>query len=225
MDLSWENDAGEVEAVTFAATVSEVIEASSTVTEHEIETGANVADHVRVQARKVRVVGLVSDSDGVQAPDHTEATGQAEQVDLRTKGLIQKSGAARSKAAVYQDKAETHTARVFRHDRAPARRRLVYETLERLRTERRLVDAFGLIGVTIPQCVITSLGAPIEQRSGDAIRFAVELSAVTFAESQIVDVPVPAEPRGRRPVDAGATATDEASGEDTESFLHSLAGL
>lgn len=223
MDLAWETSGGDMAILSFDATVREVIGGTATVTEHAVETGADVADHVRVGARKVSLECYVSDSPGEAIEDHTDASGSVQAATLSAKGRELKTPARQRRAAEYQAKAERVTARVLQFSGALSRRRRVYEQLEDLRARATLINGFGILGADVAEMVITSLSAPLDSKSGEGISFSLELSAVRFAESQIVDVPAPVEPRGRTTVDAGATATTESA--EPESLWHAIAGL
>jgi len=69
--LTWEDDADQI--VTFDATMSENHSSNSEVTDHPIETGASVVDHIRRLPEELGLVGVVTD-DPLVAERSTKAT-------------------------------------------------------------------------------------------------------------------------------------------------------
>lgn len=221
MDLIWETDAGELDSIVFDVTLREVLVASADVTEHAVETGANVSDHVRPSIRKATFEVVVSDSPStVPTSQMFGVTGRVQSADLnggKTPELSKPSSGGR--AAEYQQRDARATAQVLQFDGEFSRRQRVYETLERLRSSATVVIATADL-VQLEDCVISELTAPRETKDGDAIVFSLTLTQIRFAETALVEVPVPEEPRGLPPADTGATGTEEL---DSESTAYGLA--
>lgn len=225
MELVWESAAGELEVVSFDATLREEHTGSATVTAYPLEGGADAADHVVPSVAKAMFDCFVSDSPSDVPLSHMYGVrGSVQSVDLdagTTRELVR--GASKSTAAEYEKKAIKATASVLTFDGPFARRERVYEQLEGLRKAKTLLSASTILR-SLENVVITNLGARLESKDGDGITFSLELTALEFAETQIVAVPEPTEPRGRPSTDAGATTTSEA-GAGLVSNLSSLTGF
>lgn len=226
MELIWTNDAGELEVIAFDATLREEHTASATVTQYPVEGGADAADHVVPSVAKAVFDCFVSDSPSEVPLSHTygvRGTVQGRELEAGTQRDAVR-GAVKTTAAEYERRAIKATAQVLTFEGGTlARRERIFEELERHRTGKTLLTAITQLR-ELDQVVITNLGAPLEATDGDGITFRLELTAVTFAETQIVEVPDPDEPRGRRPVDGGATSTSEA-GEGLSSLLSDISGF
>lgn len=204
MDLVFTNDAGEAEVVTFDATLRETLSAGATVTEHAVETGADVADHVRPSVRKAVFEVFVSDSPAEEPSTLMYgARGRVASVELQAGAQrVMKRGATGAKAAEYVNEAVKVSASVLQFDAPFARRERVYEKLEQIRSERRVCIAICELA-ELDDVVITNLSAPLDDKSGDGIAFSLEVTQIRFATSQTVEVPDPESPRERGVVDGG----------------------
>lgn len=225
LTLIWETESGELEAVEFDATLREVHSGSATVTEHAVERAANVGDHVKPSVRKASFECFVSDSP-VETPltQMYGVTGAVRSLSLDGGTLPELvRGAQRSQPAEYEQRSVKATANVLQFDGEFARRERVYEQLERLRTSATILTATTILA-QLDEVVITNLTAPLGASDGDGITFTLELTNVRFAETQIVEVPDPVDPRGRPGQDAGPTSTSEA-GPELESLWHQFSGL
>ncbi len=220
MNLLYENAAGDLDSLTFDSTLREVFTSSGTLSEHSLETGATISDHVRHAPDRVSLECFVSDSppfvpaslmDGIQ--------GSVQRLDLAMgKRRELAEGSRNGRAARYRTKSETQKTEVLKFDQAPGRVRRVLDELRRLKDANTLVTGLGL-EVEIDEMLIQSISAPKAVEDGESITFRIELVSVQFASSEIVAVPEPDEPRGRPTVDAGATAATE---EGSASVLYDL---
>lgn len=225
MDLFWENAAGELEVISFDATLREEHTATATVTQYPVEGGADAADHVVPSVVKKMFECFVSDSPSEVPLSHmfgVRGTLESVTLDGGTRKRMTR-GATPTSAAEYEDEAIKVTAQVLKFDGPFARRERVFEELERLRKERVLLTSITTLD-TVENVVISALSFSLDSKEGEGVTFRLELTQITFAETQIVDVPDPEQPRARRPRDAGATTTSEASPEQ-ESLLYQWSGL
>lgn len=211
MDLFWENEAGEIELVLFDTTLRTVVTGAASVTEHAVERGANVADHVRPSVRKITAEVVVSNSPAEQPATHMfGVVGRVQSLDLDAgKAPEMTKGAAGQRAAEYSQRDVRATAQVLQFDGEFSRTQRVWEELDRLRSSATIVTASTPELGDFDDCVISELSAPVETKTGDAIVFSLTLTQIRFAETQIVAVPEPEEPRGHSTVDTGATGTEE----------------
>lgn len=226
MDLVWETESGQLEAMSFDATLREELSATALVTTYPVEGGADAADHVVPSVTTAVFECYVSDSPVEVPTSHMFGTTGAVRPVPIDGGTLPKleRGATKKKAATYGKQSIKGDANALQFDRELARRERIYEALDALRKSRTLLTATGILR-TLENVVITSLGAPLEAKDGEGITFRLALTEVLFAESQIVEVPDPVEPRGRRSRDAGATATSDASAEQQQSIASRLSDL
>lgn len=224
MILIWETPSGELESIEFDATLRETHSSAATITQHAVESGAAISDHVRPTNVHASFECFVSDSP-TQMPlsQMYGVRGSIQAVNLEAgnaRELVR--GAHRSQEAEYEDRAIRATANVLKFDGEFSRVGRVYEQLERLRKDATILTASTLLD-TLENVVITNLSAPQTAADGDGITFTIELEQIRLAETQFVEVPDPVEPRARPPVDDGATTTTVE--EPRESLWHQLSGL
>lgn len=60
--ISWKDDSGNEQSVTFDALKDESFSREVDITEHPVETGANISDHVRPKVAQLRVSGVLTDA-------------------------------------------------------------------------------------------------------------------------------------------------------------------
>lgn len=213
MELFWQDAAGQVQLAEFDATLREEHVGASTPTRYPIEDGADAVDHAVLEPVTRIYEVVVSDS-----PAHVPSThmfgvrGSIESISVPSSEPTVTRGATARAAATIETRRIESAARVLTFDGPVARRERVFAELERLRTERQLVSVSGTLDA-LDNMLVTKVGAPLETRDGDAITFRLELTQITYGETQVVQVPDPEQPRGRRSVDAGATSTSEADPE------------
>lgn len=228
MQLVWEDESGAERAVAFDATVREVHQGGATVTEHPVERGVDVADHVRPAVDRLSVEAMVTNAPLETPGSQTDgATGAVEGVELDLPGRagfgaqLAKGGAS-AQAAERIEEAQGQGVNVLRFSQPFDRPRAVYDEL------RRLKDAGQLLSVVTglreyDSMVIVAMSAPREE-AREAISFTLDLVQVRLAESQIVDAPLPRELRGQPESNRGSQPAEEASQatEERTSLLYSI---
>lgn len=223
-DLVWEDVAGNVQTLAADATLREVYTGAATVSEHAIENGSVIVDHVRQAPDRVALELYVSDSPADVPRSHLSGIrGSVQKVDVEMGHRVELARESDGRrAAQYRKVAEKATAEVLRFDQAVGRVVRVLDELRRLKEQAILVTVYGL-AVELENMVIVSVSAPQDVTDGESCTFRVELVSVRLVSSEVVEVPEPDEPRGRSTTDAGATATEES--EAPESLWHSIMGL
>lgn len=187
MRIEWTTSGGVLEAIDFDATPRESYEGAAEVTEHAVERGASVSDHVRVQGGRVSLEAMVSNH-----PIDTPKFG----MDGVTGGIGAGAGGSTFQWSGAFD-------RVARVDAALA----------------ALVAAGQVVRVvtglrTIDDLVLERYKVEREAATGNSLPVTLDLRQVRIASSERVEVPDPAQRRGRRSQNRGvvpAVPTDNRS--------------
>jgi hypothetical protein len=191
-ELTWTLEDGQEQSLTFDATVRDSHEATATITEHPIEEGANISDHVRKDLDRVTLSIVVSNTPIVSPADHNDGV----------------AGTVQSVQLTGPDGQELARAQVLVFDGGVTRVRSVYEELlDLLETGTRvnlLTSLRDYEGMAVKRV------SPIrEAQSGDALVATVELQELQVVSSEIVAAPEPREPRGNTGQERGRENTED----------------
>lgn len=224
--LEWKSKIGLVQWLRFDAVRTVEVSQHANITKHPVQKGADITDHVNVDLPHVSITGYVSiapltvDSAVVRAKDVPVPSGVYQPVQLPPGplgfrpsplqgGLIQAAVDALS-SAVGPSAVESLITNNpgDRVSEAAAKLLELQEAVELI----RFVDELR----TYENMVITAVvGTRTAQFYGAA--FQIELDAINVVESKLVDLPVPAEPRGQAtkstassPKNSNSSAVDSA---------------
>jgi hypothetical protein len=150
-----------IDAVELDATISEQHGADVEATEHPVERGAAVTDHVRPKPRTLSIEGLLTNTP------------------LR---VDEKTATRTTSIGTVTDRADAIKGVTGRAEEAFAR-------LERLR-DAGTIFTVATRHRTYPNVIITSLSVPRDAKTGDAIRFSIAMREIRIVESQFVEVAV-----------------------------------
>lgn len=224
--LEWKNAIGLVQWLRFDAVRSVELSQHAMVTRHPVQKGADIADHVRVDLPHISITGYVSiapltvDASVVRMKDVPVPSGIYQPVVLPPGpagiranplqgGLIQAAVDALSSLTGPSSVESLITnAPGDRASEAAAKLLELQETRELI----RFVDELK----TYEDMIITAvIGTRTQQVYGAA--FQIELEQIRVVSSKLVDLPVPAEPRGQlakttasSPKSSGQGPVDEA---------------
>lgn len=232
-----------IDEIWLDCSVRETHTLSADVTEHPVETGADVADHIRPRARTVSIEGLISNTpievpqshmDGAsedRSPIEIEGEPVFGNVDTPVGEVtIPGAGQLKSLAAVVGIKLggkrelqaqALHFTQEF--DRVGAAH-LDLESI--ILTSKRITIVTGL---TIYENVaITDLQTTRDGGTGNALRFTATGRELRIVSSDTVDLPDPVDPRAKKTRPRGKQLTSEAAqgeGGRVKSALAAMAGL
>lgn len=176
---------GNLNEIEFDATVQESHTSSATVTERNVEKGANVTDHVRPSQDKINVEAVVSNTPlRTPATNADGARGNIGQVAANTFTLDRTSATLARQGKVDRNVVNSN-ASVLQFDKEFDRVRNVYEELVKIVSTPILVHIDTLIR-TYEDMVITSLSAP--RAVEDSIHFSFEAVHVRFVESKTIQI-------------------------------------
>jgi hypothetical protein len=176
-----------IDTITLDASLTETHTAEVETTDHPVEKGANITDHLRAKPRMVTIEGVVTNT---PMPDSGANAQNAETSQVRTPdGRV-----------VFESRTPTQDA-----TRAGA----AYRDLLALRAGKLITIVTAL--ETFESMAITSIAVPRDARSGQSIRFilqAKEIVQVSSATTQLVEDKVKSKKKlGKK----AATPTPEAT--------------
>lgn len=208
------------------AVISETHEGSSEVTEHALERGVAITDHIQGKPRRLEIVGVVSNFPIVRA---TAETKQAETLIAEYAAALQRQ----------ERMAQIPVVGAFLRPDPPTlsldidnpnlgRTAAAWAELQRIRREAVLVR----VGTTLedyPSMAITDLRTTRTAREGESLEIAISLREVVIVSSELAEIPekyLKPKTLGRqstKPADAQTAAKATAAVRD-RSFLHTVGG-
>src|SRR5687767_4349391 len=84
VQIIWQGDTGQTFNIALDATTNETHEAPSTITDHAVEQGASISDHIRPEADRLTIEGVISNTPIVLPPDHVDG---ARVIDVEVEGV------------------------------------------------------------------------------------------------------------------------------------------
>lgn len=188
--------------VYFDAVISEQAEHTATVTEHPIEQGANVADHVKDGLDGLTLEVMVSNTPTQDTND--QYGGTIESVELSvpkyerpispTPGSLMNAGIDAVKGLL--NPPQPYKAQVLKFS---SKFNAVKDMLTMLDDWKKS----GIVGSVVtgwklyPSVVITKVSPSRNQSTGDGAQFSIEFKEIRIVESRAVTAPVPTEARGQ----------------------------
>lgn len=185
--LQYELAAGDLRFIEVDVSTRQGHAMRSEVTEHPVELGASITDHIRPQNDELAFTGFVTNAPIVVPKTNMEGVGGR----VRPLELKEGQGAA---TLQFDD----------RFDRV----RSVFEELLEVKEKGALFTVYtplheyenmALVSVDVVQDVAT----------GDAMELSFTFKGIVFVETQLVALPEPAEPRGRGQDDRGQQSAEE----------------
>lgn len=181
--------------IEFDATLREEHAGVTTVTEHNVETGANISDHARPELRKITFDVTVTNTP-IKAPttntDGVTGSVSATQVDVATRVNLPRilPGIGLAEAIAGNEVLNQTVVReiqVLNFDAPLNRVRSVYDDLEKLRVESTLVTIDSSLQ-QYTSMVIKTVTATRGPADGSSITYAVTATEIRFVDSKIVAV-------------------------------------
>lgn len=194
VEITFEEPAGsgQLQAIAFDATTRETHESTATATEHPVELGVDVTDHVRKDLDTLELQVVVS---------NTPVRAAATQMD----GVAGLTGSVEIVNALGLELAK---AQVLIFSGEFDRTRAVYEELTRIQREGIIVGVITSLR-EYENMVILRVSPIRTATDGNSLVATVSLREIRVVESEIVEAPVPEEPRGRVQRSRGRNGTDE----------------
>ncbi len=203
---------GALAVIEFDATISETHLAGNEITEHPVEKGVNVTDHVRPRVDRITLDVVVTNAPTrVPRTNMGGATGGVTGLDLvvPTNGdlpiAIPGIGAALKGAGVFRG-TQVVQAQVLQFDSFD-RVADVYHELKNLQETATLVTITTSL-VEYENFVFENLSAPRQAGEGDSIHFQIDAKHLRFVTAKTV--PAPASPVGVKKTNKGSQPTKDA---------------
>ncbi len=203
------------------AWMSEDLDATATATQHAVESGAKVSDHIQPDPQDIKVTLFFSE-EPIRADLDPTVKGRTQVIPLgypsypNNTPLVSPGGLTNLAAAGISAVASAvgiggaslpSSYSALRFDVPPGRLRTAYQALMQLRHDKALV-AIGTTVARLEDCALTGvhIARKAEDGSGGAIDLTLQqLAFVTTEEAKAV--PLPLEPRGAaKPTDAKGKA-------------------
>lgn len=146
-----------INSLAIDATITELHTAEAEITEHPVEDGAAIVDHVRPKADTIQIEGVISNTP-IPAP------GDA---------LTRKTTSAGGVPVTYDSRGEIDGSRASK----------AYQTLLDIRDKSLLVDVFTPLR-QYENMAMQSLTVPRNKTTGEAIRFTAVLKQVTVVSNK-----------------------------------------
>jgi hypothetical protein len=254
--IYWQDDAtGQTETVQFDAVTALAPEDPATITDHPVERGANVVDHIRDEPERLTIEAKISmmpnvalDTDAGFAPLDIQVfsapAGATKQLTLEVpsppiqpdaNGLLT-AGIAAAGNALFggptatvnqprQGTALTVQATAFQQRSPRNRVRDVYEKLLDVKSKHLLLSV-QTRDRDYFDMAIERLAAPRSVDEGSATKFTIDLKRIKVAASETVQAPKPAEARGNTTKNKGSQAPKEVENPvPAQSLLSGLTGI
>jgi len=206
LEISWTPQGGQEQVIDFDCLVSETHEGSAQVSDHVVEQGAAISDHVRPQNDSVTLEAVVS--------NHP--------LEVPSFGMDGATGSTR--ASTVSIGGQTSSVSTMQWSQAFDRRKAVDDQL------RALKDAGQVVTVTtgtrvIENCVIERYRVERDADWGNSLHLNLDLRRIRIATTQRVRVPAPRQRRGQRQRNRGGQPGTDATEQQAapgRSFLRGL---
>jgi hypothetical protein len=197
--------AGELETVFFDAVPSEKHGASSTPTDHPVEVGAPLTDHVRQNRDSLSLEAMVTNAP-IMSPNVDGANGSPRPLTLSVGDSRLVRPALFPIGAEFLAETKQFTPQTLQFDQAFDRVAAVWAKLRKIKEEA--LEVTVVTGLqTYDSMLLSSISAPRQGPAG-SINFGLEFVAFRYATTQTVGAPDPVQPRGRPRVAQGAQPTE-----------------
>lgn len=195
--LTWQVS-GQTYSIRIDATTQETHSYVNTVTDHPVERGAALTDHVRPDPIRLTIAGVVSNQPHFLPEDHTDGStliNENVQVNIPPRvRVIPIANPIASPTQIPQVSVMTQiqggtflAAKVLTFSQIFDRVVAVFNELVKLRNDGTLLGVETSLA-TYKDMVIESLNVPVDANVGDALVFDLSLKQVRTAEIQIVEV-------------------------------------
>lgn len=220
--IAWTGADGQTYSVALDATTSLSLEDTNTITEHPVEDGSNMSDHIRPDNDTIALEGVISNTPVYLPPDHTDG---AQEIDVPVEGVAQSVrvplpgiGALAGNIPISPTPKGVVKGFSPEFDRIAA----CYEALLKLRNDGVLCRVITHIRV-YDSMAIRRLGVLIDPTTGEMLPLSMEFQKIRIGSTE--EVPVPEIPRARK--DKGSTTPtppDESVADNASALFNAFGG-
>ncbi len=205
--ITWILASGQLQSIDLDATVRQAHESSATATEHTVERGANVSDHVRANLDRITLEVVVSNQPITVPKTQMDGIGRA------AGGLEIVDGFTGITLA---------QANVLVFDSDFDRVRTIYDLLLDLKSSGEIVSIITTLR-EYEDMVLLRVSPVREAATGDALVATVEARQINVVDSEVVQAPEPVQTRDAAPTNRGRQNTSVSTNQRDSSILADLA--
>lgn len=209
LTLIYRTSSNALDSIALDATLSEQHTSASDVTDHPVERGAAVVDHVRDRPASVRIEGVLADF-----PLGDASAARASISYGRAAEVLDALGANYGWLSPPTVKVEPGTANAGARGRGVE----ILEQLERLRRAATLIEVRSGLR-TYRDMVIQTIDVPRSAALGSGVKFSATLREVRLVDSQLVPVKVSKLRAAQSKQNGGKQATTEATDKERKRSL------
>lgn len=224
--LSWQDTLGELVTLTFDVVEMVTRTVETDITEHAVEDGADITDHARTTGMIIEMSGYVSNTP-LYSTVGGEKNSRWEAVDIP--GPVQRipigyAASIATPTAGPQSLAQAAFGAIAGAvASAPKATMLVRDWVSRVKEIEQLLDetqesarlcSFDDSEQSFENLLIQSRGVTRTTDDGDGATFSLTLKRIRVVSAQLVDAPVPAEPRLAPLKSVGSKAAKAAKGDE-----------
>ncbi len=227
--VHWTDKRGASRSIAFSVVITETFEGKATITEHPVEKGANISDHVRDELDLLTLEVFVSNTPIGSYEDPTESL-NTQKIQVHRDGRVTPTllevpvyeapivgklgpipivnpGAALSRATGaiggLLGPKENRTAELITFPTERDYVRAVLDTLRSIKRDASLCEVFSSKW-EYEDMILTSISMPRDAESGTGASFTIEFRQIRTVEVAIVAAPLPTELRAKPKVSKGA---------------------
>jgi hypothetical protein len=183
--LEWTSPDGALQIIDIDASEEQVFESTAEVTDHTVESGASISDHVRPGGDTITVQGIVSNTPIAQPAFGMDgAAVESRPLSLRVGGKEVQATTEQWSQRFDRVKAVDRQVQLLKNQ----------GQLCTLRTSLRVVSNVVIQGYSVTRSTAV----------GNALQFTLSVRKMRLASVQVVPVEAPAQRRGRRSQNRGA---------------------
>lgn len=211
---------GTTGSITLDASVNEQHMNTAQVTEHQVESGPNITDHIRPLPQKLSIEGMITNTPIASPPPGLGSSGATASDASVTARFAKQTRTNRAGATVGIDEIQVQF-KVLQFSSAFDRVRDIYGYLIEAAAAGAIFSVFTTLH-SYEDMAITNFAVPRNAEGGNAIRFSLDMQQLRIVDTQ--DVAAPA--AKHKPKARGNKAPKEASANESvpvkESFAHAL---
>jgi hypothetical protein len=220
---------GHIEGIWLDAVISELHSMQSDVTEHPVEEGVDVSDHIRPKPNEIRLECKVTNTPARLPFSHADGSIESvETIDVPDRELFGfriGAGSFSIPVSIGTPQSAVMTSYSPGFDRVAS----VFDELRAIHEDRRVVTIRTTLRDYL-NMAITDIAIQRQDAKTKVLEFTITARQIASAESRTVEAPRPVQQRAKSNVSAGRQAAAEAApespqAEQAQSVLSQLSGI
>jgi len=195
LEISWEPEGGQPQTIDFDAVVDEGYDNAAKATEHAVESGSAITDHVRAENPTVTLEAIVTNAPVV----------------VPTYGMDGANGSVQAQSI--QPNGQSASVNVLTFSQEFDRVRAIDTVLQELISAGQVLTVRTSMR-TIEDCVLEHVRAKRSSEFSNAVSLTLTLRKIRIASSRTVQVPQPRQRRGQAGRNRGSQPGQEGSDQE-----------